>query len=180
MGSLRGGSGGEGRNEDGGKVGLPALEVALAFPQATPASLFPPAVSDYYQLDDLLTNEEKALRKKVRAISEKEIAPIMTEYWEKAEFPFHAIPKLATLGLAGSTTKGYGCPGLSLTASAVSIAEVARVDASCSTFILVHSSLAMSTIALCGSEAQKQKYLPSLAQFKTVGCWGFNRARLWK
>lgn len=168
MGSLRGG---EGRNEDGVKVGLPALEVALAFPQATPASLFPPAVSDYYQLDDLLTDEEKALRKKVRAISEKEIAPIMTEYWEKAEFPFHAIPKLATLGLAGSTTKGYGCPGLSLTASAVSIAEVARVDASCSTFILVHSSLAMSTIALCGSEAQKQKYLPSLAQFKTVGCW---------
>ncbi|KAE8771915.1 Acyl-coenzyme A oxidase 4, peroxisomal [Hordeum vulgare] len=62
MGSLRGG---EGRNEDGGKVGLPALEVALAFPQATPASLFPPAVSDYYQLDDLLTDEEKALRKKV-------------------------------------------------------------------------------------------------------------------
>uniref|UniRef100_A0ACD5W5B6 Uncharacterized protein n=1 Tax=Avena sativa TaxID=4498 RepID=A0ACD5W5B6_AVESA len=172
MGSLGGGGGGgEGRSQDGGKVGLPALEVSLAFPQATPASLFPPSVSDYYQLDDLLTDEEKALRKKVRAISEKEIAPIMTEFWEKAEFPFHAIPKLATLGLAGSTTKGYGCPGLSITASAISMAEVARVDASCSTFILVHSSLAMSTIALCGSEAQKQKYLPSLAQLKTVGCW---------
>jgi acyl-CoA oxidase len=120
--------------------------VALAFPQATPASLFPPAVSDYYQFDDLLTDEEKALRKKVRGIMEKEIAPIMTEYWEKAEFPFHAIPNLGTLGLAGGTIKGYGCPGLSLTASAICIAEVARVDASCSTFILVHSSLAMSTI----------------------------------
>jgi acyl-CoA oxidase len=167
MGSL-GGSGGAGAS---GKVGLPALDVALAFPQATPASLFPPAVSDYYQFDDLLTDEEKALRKKVRGIMEKEIAPIMTEYWEKAEFPFHAIPNLGTLGLAGGTIKGYGCPGLSLTASAICIAEVARVDASCSTFILVHSSLAMSTIALCGSEAQKQKYLPSLAQFKTVGCW---------
>jgi acyl-CoA oxidase len=95
----------------------------------------------------------------------------MTEYWEKAEFPFHAIPKLATLGLAGGTIKSYGCPGLSLTGSAISIAEVARVDASSSTFILVHSSLAMSTIALCGSEAQKQKYLPSLAQLKTIGCW---------
>ncbi|AQK84199.1 glutaryl-CoA dehydrogenase [Zea mays] len=167
MGSL-GGSAGAG---DGGKVGLPALDVTLAFPQATPASLFPPAVSDYYQFDDLLTDEEKALRKKVRGIMEKEIAPIMTEYWEKAEFPFHAIPSLASLGLAGGTIKGYGCPGLSLTASAISIAEVARVDASCSTFILVHSSLAMSTIALCGSEAQKQKYLPSLTQFKTIGCW---------
>lgn len=98
------------------------------------------------------------------------------QYWEKAEFPFHAIPNLASLGLAGGTIKvhtkqfalfsnvrphpctqrfidfspsnvqGYGCPGLSITASAISIAEVARVDASCSTFILVHSSLAMSTI----------------------------------
>ncbi|RLN28681.1 acyl-coenzyme A oxidase 4, peroxisomal-like [Panicum miliaceum] len=137
MGSLGGGvSGGGGA---GAKVGLPALDVALAFPQATPASFFPPAVSDYYQFDDLLTDEEKAFRKNVRSIMEKEIAPIMTEvysvivllqYWEKAEFPFHAIPKLATLGLAGGTTMGYGCPGLSLTASAISTAEVARIDAS--------------------------------------------------
>ncbi|KAJ1255524.1 hypothetical protein BS78_K199300 [Paspalum vaginatum] len=155
----------------GGKVGLQSLDVVLAFQQATPASLFPPAVSDYYQLDDLLTDEEKALRKKVRGIMEKEIASIMTEYWEKAEFPFHAIPKLASLGLAAGTTKGYGCPGLSLTASAIATAEVARVDASCSTFILVHASLVMPTIALCGSESQKQQYLQSLAQFKTLGCW---------
>ncbi|TVU21728.1 hypothetical protein EJB05_31385 [Eragrostis curvula] len=166
-------TGGDGREEDGAKVGLPALDISLAFPQATPASIFPPSVSDYYQFDDLLNNEEQSIRKKVRAIMEKEIAPIMTGYWEKAEFPFHAIPKLASLGVAGGTIKGYGCPGLSITASAVTMAEIARVDASCSTFVLVHSSLAMVTIgtALCGSEAQKQKYLPSLAQFTTVGCW---------
>ncbi|XP_047160324.1 acyl-coenzyme A oxidase 4, peroxisomal [Vigna umbellata] len=102
---------------------------------------------------------------------EKEIAPIMTEYWEKAKFPFHVIPKLGALHIAGGTIKGYGCPGLSITGSAIAVAEVARVDASCSTFVLVHSSLAMLTIALCGSEAQKQKYLPSLAQFQTVACW---------
>ncbi|KAE8099190.1 hypothetical protein FH972_017192 [Carpinus fangiana] len=102
---------------------------------------------------------------------EKEIAPIMTEYWEKAKFPFHVIPKLGALHIAGGTIKGYGCPGLSITGNAVATAEVARVDASCSTFILVHSSLAMLTIALCGSEEQKEKYLPSLAQLKTVGCW---------
>lgn len=102
---------------------------------------------------------------------EKEIAPIMTKYWEKAEFPFHAIPKLSTLGVAGGTIKGYGCPGLSLLGSAIATAEVARVDASCSTFILVHSSLAMLTVAMCGSEEQKHKYLPSLAQLQTVACW---------
>uniref|UniRef100_A0A0D3EJV4 Uncharacterized protein n=3 Tax=Oryza TaxID=4527 RepID=A0A0D3EJV4_9ORYZ len=165
------GDGGDGREEDGAKVGLPALDISLAFPQATPASIFPPSASDYYQIDDLLTTEEQSIRKKVRAIMEKEIAPIMATYWEKAEFPFHAIPKLSSLGVAGGTIKGYGCPGLSITASAITMAEIARVDASCSTFILVHSSLAMVTIALCGSEVQKQKYLPSLAQLTAVGCW---------
>ncbi|XP_020267800.1 acyl-coenzyme A oxidase 4, peroxisomal-like [Asparagus officinalis] len=152
-------------------VGLPALDISAAFPQATPASVFPQLVSDYYQLDDLLSSEEKALRKRVREVMEKEIAPIMTEYWEKAEFPFQAIPKLSSLQVSGGTIKGYGCPGLSVTGSAIAIAEIARVDASCSTFILVHSSAAMLTIALCGSEEQKRKYLPSLAQLSTVSCW---------
>ncbi|XWS55521.1 hypothetical protein CRYUN_Cryun09bG0007200 [Craigia yunnanensis] len=149
---------------------LPPLDVSVAFPQATPASTFPPCVSDYYQFDDLLSPEEQALRKKVRECMEKEVAPIMAEYWEKAEFPFEIIPKLGALRIAGFTTKGYGCPGLSPTASAVTTAEVARVDASCSVFLLVHS-VAMLTIALCGSEEQKQKYLLSMAQLKTIGCW---------
>ncbi|KAB2013787.1 hypothetical protein ERO13_D09G161600v2 [Gossypium hirsutum] len=149
----------------------PPLDVSVAFPQATPASTFPPLASDYYQFNDLLSPEEQALRKKVRECMEKEVAPIMAEYWEKAEFPFQIVPKLGALHISGGTIKGYGCPGLSLTGSAIAMAEVARVDASCSTFILVHSSLAMLTIALCGSEEQKQKYLPSLAQLKTVACW---------
>lgn len=133
--------------------------------------MFPPCASDYYQFDDLLNSEERAVRAKVRECMEKEIAPIMAEYWEKAEFPFHIIPKLGALHIAGGTIKGYGCPGLSIIGSAIATAEVARVDASCSTFILVHSSLAMLTIALCGSEDQKQKYLPSLSQLNTVACW---------
>ncbi|ONK67919.1 uncharacterized protein A4U43_C05F5160 [Asparagus officinalis] len=60
-------------------VGLPALHISSAFPQATPASVFPQPVSDYYQFDDLLSSEEKALRKRVRDVMEKDIAPIMTE-----------------------------------------------------------------------------------------------------
>ncbi|XP_054780712.1 acyl-coenzyme A oxidase 4, peroxisomal-like isoform X5 [Prosopis cineraria] len=150
---------------------LPSLDISVAFPQATPASIFPPCASDYYQFNDILTLEEQAVRMKVKECMEKEVAPIMAEYWEKAKFPFHVIPKLGALRIAGGTIKGYGCPGLSVTGSAVATAEIARVDASCSTFILVHSSLAMLTIALCGSEDQKQKYLPSLAQLRTVACW---------
>ncbi|KAF4379114.1 hypothetical protein F8388_022201 [Cannabis sativa] len=150
---------------------LPALDVSIAFPQATPASVFPPCTSDYYIFDDLLTHEEKSVRMKVRECMEKDVAPIMAEYWEKAEFPFQIIPNLGALRVTGGTIKGYGCPGLSLTANAIATAEIARVDASCSTFVLVHSSLAMLTIGLCGSEAQREKYLPSLAQLKTVACW---------
>ncbi|CAH9070498.1 unnamed protein product [Cuscuta epithymum] len=147
------------------------MDISVAFPQATPASKFPQCKSDYYEFNDLLTPDERNLRMKVRECMEKEVAPIMAKYWEKAEFPFEIIPKLGALRMAGGTIKGYGCPGLSLTASAVAVAEVARVDASCSTFILVHSSLAMLTIALCGSEIQKQKYLPSLATLDTISCW---------
>ncbi|XP_019052861.1 PREDICTED: acyl-coenzyme A oxidase 4, peroxisomal-like isoform X2 [Nelumbo nucifera] len=134
------------KNYKSSYFGLPALDVSVAFPQATPASVFPPNASDYYQFDDLLNLEEQTLRRKVREVMEKDVAPIMTE--------------------------GYGCPGLSIAGSAVALSEIARVDGSCSTFILVHSSLAMLTIALCGSEEQKQKFLPSLAQLQTVACWG--------
>ncbi|KAK4724712.1 hypothetical protein R3W88_027491 [Solanum pinnatisectum] len=151
---------------------LPALDVSVAFPQATPASVFPECTSDYFQLDDLLTSEERAVRLKVRECMEKEIAPIMTKYWEKAEFPFEVIPKLGALHISGGTIKGYGCPGLTVTGSAIALAEVARVDASCCTFILVHSSLAMLTIGLLGSEMQRKKYLPSLAELSSISCWG--------
>ncbi|XP_066351384.1 DNA polymerase alpha catalytic subunit-like [Miscanthus floridulus] len=94
------GSGGAGA---GGKVGLPALDVALAFPQATPASLFPPAgcnlVSDsilckYISISILTRHDSRLVR-------------YADTYWEKAEFPFHAIPSLASLGLAGGTIKVF-------------------------------------------------------------------------
>ncbi|XP_076925738.1 acyl-coenzyme A oxidase 4, peroxisomal-like [Bidens hawaiensis] len=149
----------------------PALDISKAFPQATPASIFPPCTLDYYQFVDLLTPEEQALRLKVRECVERDVSPIMAKYWEKAEFPFEIVTKLSALNIAGGTIKGYGCPGLSVTANALATAEIARVDASCSTFILVHSSLAPLTISLCGSELQKQNYLPSLAKLDTIACW---------
>ncbi|KAE8684782.1 Acyl-coenzyme A oxidase 4, peroxisomal [Hibiscus syriacus] len=158
------------KNEKPSYFNSPPLDVSVAFPQATPASVFPPSVSDYYQFDDLLSTEEQMLRKKVRAFMENEVAPIMAEYWEKAEFPFEIVPKLAHLGIAGYTTKGPGCPGLSVTTSAIANAEVARVDASVSTFLLVHS-VGMLSIASFGSEEQRRKYLLPLAQLKTIACW---------
>nr|GEW35938.1 acyl-coenzyme A oxidase 4, peroxisomal [Tanacetum cinerariifolium] len=81
--------------------------------------------------------------------------------------------ELARLLTIKEDTKRHGCPGLSVTANALVTAEIARVDASCSTFILVHSSLAMLIISLCDSEMQKQKYLPSLAKLDTIASWHY-------
>lgn len=148
-----------------------SMDISQAFPQATPASKFPQSVSDYYQLDDLLTPEERAIRIRVRETAERDIAPIIAKYWERAEFPFEIVPNLAKLKVAGGTIKGYGCPGLSVVGSALAMAEIARVDASCSTFLMVHTCLAMLTIAMCGSEEQKERYLPSLARLDTIACW---------
>ena len=77
---------------------------------------------------------------------EKEVAPVIADYWEHAAFPFQLVPRLAKLGLGGATLKGYGCPGQSVLGTAMAVIEIARVDASMSTFIMVHNSLAMLTI----------------------------------
>uniref|UniRef100_A0A0E0MEX5 Acyl-CoA dehydrogenase/oxidase N-terminal domain-containing protein n=1 Tax=Oryza punctata TaxID=4537 RepID=A0A0E0MEX5_ORYPU len=143
----------------------PALNLSIACPQLTPAaSTFPAAASNYYQLDELLTEEEKDLQIKIRQFMEKEVAPIIPKFWEKAEFPFHLIPKMSTLGIAGGIIKGYGCPGLSGPACAMCFLEIARVDASIASFCLVQSCLAMVSIAQLGSEAQKEKYLRPLSK----------------
>ncbi|KAL0646603.1 hypothetical protein Bca4012_044894 [Brassica carinata] len=89
------------------------------------------------------TSEEQAVRKRVREFMEKEVTPIMTE---KAEFPFYIIPKLGALGVVRGSIKGYGCPGLSITANAIATAEISRVDGSCGTFNLVHTYLGMFSI----------------------------------
>lgn len=69
----------------------------------------------------------------------------------------------------GATLSGYGCAGQSIMAAAMTVVEMARVDASCSTFLMVHNSLCMLTIGLLGSEQQKRELLPSLANLDTVG-----------
>lgn len=68
-------------------------------------------------------------------------------YWERAEFPFELVPKIAPLNISSSTVRGNGCPGHSVVGAALVVAELARVDASCATFVMVHSSLAMLTIS---------------------------------
>jgi len=132
----------------------------------------PPIEGDFYHLGHSLTEEERALQLKVRAFMETEIKPIANEYWLKAEFPFEIIPKLAELNICGLTYQGYDCPNKSFLMEGILAMEMARVDTSISTFFGVQSGLCMGSIYLCGSEEQKQEWLPQLQQFKAIGAFG--------
>jgi len=133
-----------------------------------------PAIEgDFYHLgDEALKDEDRALQLKVRAFMEKEVQPIVNHYWNKAEFPFELIPKLAELNICGLTYQGYGCPGKSNLMEGILAMEMARVDTSISTFFGVQSGLAMGSIYLLGSEEQKQEWLPGMQQFKIIGAFG--------
>ena len=128
--------------------------------------------TDFYLMDELLTEQERSVRDKVRNFADKEVIPIINDYWERAEFPFELVPKLAALGLAGADIHGYGCPGLSQVAAGLVALELARGDASVCTFFGVHSGLAMHGISLLGSEEQKQRWLPPMARMEKIGAFG--------
>lgn len=133
----------------------------------------PPINGDFYHLGaQALTEEDRALQLKVRAFLEKEVKPLVNDYWLKAEFPFELIPKIAELNICGLTYKGYGCPGRSNLMEGILAMELARVDTSMSTFFGVQSGLAMGSIYLLGSEAQKQEWLPLMQQMKIIGAFG--------
>jgi glutaryl-CoA dehydrogenase len=131
-----------------------------------------PPVADFYRIDDLLTDSEREIRDRVRMFSDKEVTPIINDYWERAEFPFELLPKLAELNIAGGNISGYGCPGMSPIAAGLMGMELARGDGSVCTAFGVHSGLAMSSIALLGDEDQKQRWLPPMARMELIGAFG--------
>ena len=130
-----------------------------------------PGASDLYLTEELLPAEERDVRDRVRRFCDEEVRPVINAYWERAEFPFVLVPKLAELGICGGTIQGYGCPGLTPLGSGLVAMELARGDGSVSTFHGVHSGLAMNAIALLGSEEQKQRLLPPLARLEAIGAF---------
>src|SRR5829696_3921877 len=159
-----------------------ATATAQAAPAVTPAArpaktevrqrALPTPNSDFYQLVDVLTAEEKAIVKKVRTYMETKVQPVINKYWSDDEFPFELLPSFKELGLGGLGYEGYGCAGGSQKLFGFVAMELARVDASFCTFFGVHSGLAMGSIYLDGSEEQKQKWLPPMARWEKIGCFG--------
>lgn len=132
----------------------------------------PDVDGDFYGLGSTLDPEEREIQLKVREFMNREIKPIANDYWNRAEFPHHIIPKMAELNIAGLTYQGYGCPGKSALLEGFLAMEMARVDTSMSTFFGVQSGLAMGAIYVCGSGEQKQEWLPKMQQMKVIGAFG--------
>ena len=132
-----------------------------------------PAInSDFYELHLRLTPEQREIQLKVRDFMETEIKPLVNSYWLRDEFPFEILPKFAALNLCGVTYEGYGCPNLPFLMEGVIAMEMARVDSSIATFFGVQSGLVMGSIYLCGSEEQKNEWLPQLQQLTKIGAFG--------
>jgi glutaryl-CoA dehydrogenase len=128
-------------------------------------------MTDYYLLDELVDDDARALAARVRGFVDAELLPIINRYWDAAEFPFELVPKIAQLGIIGTTIEGYGCPGLTPLASGLATVEMARGDGSINTFIGVQSGLTMGSIARLGSEQQKQRWLPGMAALDLIGAF---------
>ena len=145
--------------------------VAIDSKKISPRPLPAPNV-DFYQLAETLPPKEQAVLKQVRAFMESKVAPIINKYWVDDAFPFELLPAFKELNLGGLGIQGYGCAGGSQLLFGLVMMEMGRFDASIATFFGVHNGLAMGSIAVAGSEEQKQKWLPPMARMEKIGCFG--------
>ncbi len=127
---------------------------------------------DLLSIDSLLTDDERALRARVRGFVDAEVRPRIAEWYEGAVFPVELVPRFAELGLLGMHIQGYGCAGRSAVEYGLAAAELEAGDSGLRTFVSVQGSLAMSAIAKHGSETQKTEWLPRMATGEVIGCFG--------
>jgi len=128
---------------------------------------------DYYDIDDMLTDEEKSIRDTVRDFVNEEVLPIIEEYNQEMQFPTQLIPKMAELGIFGPTLPPeYGGMGINNIAYGLIMQELERGDSGVRSFASVQSGLVMYPIYTFGNEDQRKKYLPKLAKGEFIGCFG--------
>ncbi len=130
-----------------------------------------PVDSDFYRVSDFLGEADRALITRIRGFVDAEVTPIINDYWERADFPYHLLPSLRELGIVGTAIEGYGCPGLTRLQTGLVAMELSRGDGSLNTLNAVQSGLAMGSIALLGSEEQKQRWLPRMARLEALGAF---------
>ena len=129
-------------------------------------------LTDFYGIEQLLDDAGRDAVRRTREFMTKEVEPVINRYWTREEFPFELAVGIAGLGIAGVAYEGYGCPGGGPLLDGVLAMELARSDPSMSTFMGAHSGLAMGSVYLCGSEEQKQRWLPEMARMEKIGAFG--------
>ena len=128
---------------------------------------------DYYNLDDLLTDEHKLIRDTAREWVKRDVSPIIEEYAQKAEFPHQIVKGLADIGAFGPyIPEEYGGAGLDQISYGLIMQEIERGDSGVRSTASVQSSLVMYPIWKYGNEEQRLKYLPKLASGEFIGCFG--------
>jgi glutaryl-CoA dehydrogenase len=128
---------------------------------------------DYFNVDELLTEEHLMIRESVRSYVKKEISPIIEDYAQRAEFPQQIVKQLGDLGCFGPTVpEQYGGGGLDYISYGLMMQELERGDSGVRSTASVQGSLAMFPIYQYGSEEQRNKYLPKLASGEWLGCFG--------
>jgi glutaryl-CoA dehydrogenase len=129
--------------------------------------------TDFFQIEELLTPEQRLITQVVKEFTDKEIKPVIEGYAQRAEFPLQFVKKFGELGAFGTTLpKEYGGGGLDYVSFGLMCQEIERGDSSMRSTVSVQSSLVMWPIFQFGSEEQKRKYLPGLASGEILGCFG--------
>lgn len=128
---------------------------------------------DYFDISELLTQEELLMRDTIREFVDNEVIPIIEKYYEEGKFPLHLVKKMGELGLFGlNLPQKYGCAELNNMAYGIVMQELERGDSGVRSFVSVQSGLVMYPIFEFGSEEQKDYWLPKLATGEVIGCFG--------
>ena len=127
---------------------------------------------DFYNIDDLLSDEERAIRDVVREWVDDKVIPIIEGHCRAGTFPRELVAEMGEMGFLGANLHGYGCPGLNNVTYGLICQELERGDSGIRSFASVQGSLVMFPISAFGSEEQKQKWLPRLASGEAIGCFG--------
>ncbi|HEY2164426.1 MAG TPA: acyl-CoA dehydrogenase family protein [Gemmatimonadaceae bacterium] len=128
---------------------------------------------DFFNIDSLLSEEERAVRASVRAFVDEHVLPVIGQCYVDGRFPREIVPRMAELGVLGANLpEEYGCAGLNNVAYGLIMQELERGDSGVRSFASVQGALAMYPIYAFGSEEQRREYLPKMASGEIIGCFG--------
>ena len=130
-----------------------------------------PRVDQVFDLDGLLSEEERAWQQRARAFAQERILPIIEDDFEQRHFRRELVRELGEQGFLGMHLEGYGCAGAGAVSYGLVCLELEAADSGWRTFVSVQGSLAMSAIRRYGSEEQKQRWLPGMAKGELIGCF---------